>query len=176
MENWKNLTSNILMGLSLIAVGLNTAIDNQIVFAKSTQPQKCNIYGYVNTANTQNLNIRNFASSNSKIIAQIPANETVQIIAALNEWAKITNSSSGFKGSGWVSLSKLGISTTGYGTKGVNIYANTNLKSRKLGLIPPNTNLKLIDCQGEWAKVQYQNLKGWLAKPDQCGAALTSCS
>jgi SH3-like domain-containing protein len=176
MENWNNFTSKTLIGLSLIVVGLNTGIDNQIVFAKSTQPQRCNIYGYVTTANNQKLNVRNNANNNSKTIAQIPANETVQIITTVGEWAKITNSSNGFKGTGWVSFSKLGISTTGYGTKGVNVYANANFKSRKLGLIPPNTNTKLIGCQGDWAQIQYKSIKGWLAKPDQCGAALTSCS
>ncbi len=35
---------------------------------------------------------------------------------------------------------------------------------------------KLLGCQGDWSRVEYQGVKGWLAKEDQCGAALTSCS
>ncbi|MHC5831645.1 MAG: SH3 domain-containing protein, partial [Nostoc sp.] len=36
--------------------------------------------------------------------------------------------------------------------------------------------VKLLGCQGDWAQVEYQGVKGWLVKEDQCGAALTSCS
>ncbi|MEH2007244.1 SH3 domain-containing protein [Nostoc sp.] len=120
--------------------------------------------------------MRSGASTNNTIIGQIPIKETVQIISAAGNWVQITNASDGFKGTGWVSVPKLGLTTRGYGTNGVNFYVNTSQQSQKVGRIPANTAVKLLGCQGDWAQVEYQGVKGWLTRKDQCGAALTSCS
>ncbi|MFN6465267.1 MAG: SH3 domain-containing protein [Nostoc sp. DedVER02] len=168
--------SKLLIGLvfSCIPVTLNIGIADQIALAKSTNPHKCDIFAYV--TDPEGLNVRSGASTNNKILGQIPINETVQVIAAVRDWVKITNASDGFKGTGWVSLPRLGLTTRGYGTDSVDIYAHNNQKSRKAGRIPANTAVKLLGCQRDWAQVEYQGIKGWLKKQDQCGAALTSCS
>lgn len=174
----KNQASKLITGLALISSSMliNTGIANEIVLAKSKQPQKCNIYAYVTDQNSQGLNVRNGASSRKRILGNIPINETVKIIAILGNWVQITNASDGFKGTGWVSLPNLGISTRGYDTNGVDIYINPNQKSEKVKRISAGENIKLLGCQEDWALVEYQGIKGWLAKEDQCGAALTSCS
>ncbi|OUL22206.1 SH3 domain-containing protein [Nostoc sp. 106C] len=174
----KNQALKLATGLALIctSVAINTGIANQMVLAKSKNPEKCNIYAYVNVSASQALNVRSGASSNNKVLGQVPVNDTVQVVGFLPNWAKITNASGGFKGTGWVSLAKLGLSTRGYGTKGVKLYAKTNQKSQVIVRVPPNTNVKLLGCQGGWALVEYKAIKGWLVREDQCGAALTSCS
>ncbi|MBW4564413.1 MAG: SH3 domain-containing protein [Mojavia pulchra JT2-VF2] len=174
----KNQALKLAVGFAFIctSVAINTGIANQIVLAKSKSPQKCNIYAYVNVSDSQLLNVRSGASTNNKILGQVPVNETVQIVAFVPNWVKITNASDGFKGTGWVSLPKLGISTTGYGTSGVKLYAKTNKKSQIVTKAPPRENVKILSCQGQWALVEYKGVKGWLAREDQCGAALTSCS
>ena len=174
----KNSASKLVIGLafSCISVMLNTGIANQIVLAKSTNPQKCDILAYVTHTGSQGLNVRSGASTKNKIIGQIPINETVQIIRAAGNWVQITNASHGFKGTGWAFVPKLGLTTQGYGTNGVYLYATTSEQRRKVRRIPSNTAVKLLGCQGDWAQVEYQGVKGWLRRKDQCGAALTSCS
>ncbi len=155
---------------------LNTGIANQISLAKSTNPQKCDILAYVTDTDPQGLNVRSNASTKSKILGQIPINETVQVVAAAGDWVEITNASDGFQGTGWVFVPKLGLTTQGYGTNGVDLYASSSQESQKVGRIPANTAVKLLGCQGDWAQVEYQSVKGWLTREDECGAALTSCS
>ncbi|MHC5734801.1 SH3 domain-containing protein [Nostoc sp.] len=174
----KSPASKLVIGwaFSCISVMLNTGIANQIALAKSTNPQKCDILAYVTDTDPRGLNVRSNRSSKSKILGQIPINETVQVVAAAGDRVQITNASDGFQGTGWVFVPKLGLTTRGYGTNGVDLYANTNQQSQKVGRIPANTVVKLLGCQGDWAQVEYQDIKGWLTREDQCGAALTSCS
>jgi uncharacterized protein YgiM (DUF1202 family) len=174
----KKPLSKLVMGLifSCISVTLNTGIAHQIVLAKSTNLRKCDILAYVTDTDPQGLNVRSGVSTKNKILGKIPINETVQVIGAVRNWVQITNASDGFQGTGWVFALNLGLTTRGYGTNGVDIYAKTNQESRKAGRIPANTPVKLLSCQGDWAQVEYQGVKGWLTRQDQCGAALTSCS
>ncbi|MEH2312466.1 MAG: SH3 domain-containing protein [Nostoc sp.] len=174
----KNPVSKLVIGLtfSCISIILNTGIAHQISLAKSTNPQKCDILAYVTDTDPQGLNVRSSASTNNTIIGQIPINETVQVIGAARDWVQITNASDGFQGTGWVFVSKLGLTTRGYGTNGVDLYASSSQQSLKVRRIPANTVVKLLGCQGDKAQVEYQSVKGWLTKEDQCGAALTSCS
>lgn len=172
----KPINQTMALAISCITLLSNTAITNQIVLAQATKPSKCDISVYVIDKDPQGLNIRNGASTNNRILGKVPQNETVKILATSGTWAQINNTGSGFKGTGWAYLPNLGISTRGYNTKGVDIYASANPKSRKLARVPASTNVKFIGCQGQWVQVEYKGVKGWLTKLDQCGAALTSCS
>jgi uncharacterized protein YgiM (DUF1202 family) len=177
-KNSNYQVSRLVIGLGLISIGalINTGIADQIVLAKSTNVRKCDIFAYVTDTDPQGLNVRSGASASSKILGQIPINETVQVIAAVKNWVQITHASDGFSGIGWVHVPKLGISTRGYGTNGVDLYASTSQQSRKISRIPANESLKLLGCHGDWAQVEYQGNQGWLAREEQCGAALTTCS
>jgi len=174
----KNPASKLVIGLAFSCIGvmLNTGMADQIGLAKSTNLQKCDILAYVTDIDSQGLNVRSGASTNKRILGQIPINETVQVIRAAGDWVQITNASYGFQGTGWVFVPKLGLTTRGYGTNGVDLYASSSQQSKKVRRIPANTAVKLLGCQRDWARVEYQGVKGWLAKEDQCGAALTSCS
>ncbi|MBD2614691.1 MAG: SH3 domain-containing protein [Nostoc sp. GBBB01] len=173
-----NFTKKLALGLafSCISVMLHNGIANQIALAESKKLQKCDIFAYVTDTDPQGLNVRTGASTKHRILGQIPINQTVQVVAAVKNWVQITNPSDGFQGTGWVFVPNLGLSTQGYGTNGVEIYANSNEQSRKIGIIPANTPVQLLGCRGDWAHIEYQGTKGWLKREDQCGAALTSCS
>lgn len=160
--------------LSCLSVFIYSGLTNQIVFAQSS-PQACDILAYVIDTDPQGLNVRNGAGTRNKVLGQIIINETLQVVAALGNWVQITNVSNNFPGTGWVFAPKLGISTRGYGNNGVDIYSHSNLESRKIARFPANTNVTLLSCRGDWARVEYQGVKGWLAREDQCGAALTTC-
>jgi SH3-like domain-containing protein len=166
----------IVFSFSCMSVLVNTGIANHHVLAQPPQPQKCDISAYVITKNPQGLNVRSGASPTKRILGKIATNETVKITAASGKWVQVTDITGDFQGTGWVYLPMLGISSRGYGTNGVNLYTSADQKSQKVGRIPPSTSVKLLGCQGEWAQVEYQGIKGWLASEDQCGAALTSCS
>ncbi|YAF98526.1 MAG: SH3 domain-containing protein [Nodularia sp. CChRGM 3473] len=174
----KNPLSLLMMvsTLSFTSVFIISSVTKQTVFAQSPNPEACDILAYVIDPDPQGLNVRNGASTGNKILGQIIINETLQIVAALGSWVQITNVSNGFQGTGWVYAPKLGISTRGYGTNGVNLYTSTNLESSKIAKIPANANLTLLGCRGDWAQIEYQGVKGWLAREDQCGATLTICS
>ncbi|MCC5665447.1 SH3 domain-containing protein [Nostoc sp. CHAB 5784] len=174
----KNSANKLAIGLvfSCISVMLNSGIANQIALAESRKIQKCDIFAYVTDTDPQALNVRSGRSTKKRILGQIPINETVQVVAAAKDWVQITNASDGFKRTGWVFVTKLGLSTQGYGTNGVDLYTSNSQESQKVGRIPANTAVKLLGCQGDWAQVEYQGVKGWLTREDQCGAALTSCS
>ncbi|MDM9382389.1 SH3 domain-containing protein [Chlorogloeopsis sp. ULAP01] len=173
-----NRASKLLVGLifSCVSVLVNTGIGDGSVLAKTIKQQKCNVYAYIIHQDPQGLKVRSGASPTHKILGKIPTYETVQIIAILGKWVQITNASGGFKGTGWIYLPTLGVSARGYGTEGVDLYASSDRKSKKLGRVPANVNVKLLGCRGQWAHVEYRGIKGWLAREDQCGAALTSCS
>ncbi|PMB53400.1 ligand-binding protein SH3 [Fischerella thermalis CCMEE 5201] len=166
----------IALAFSSISVLVNTGIANHHVLAQSPKQQKCDIYAYVISKNPQGLNVRSGASPTYKILGKIATNETVKITAALGKWVQVTDVTGDFTGTGWVYLPMLGISSRGYGTNGVNLYSTADQQSQKVGRIPSSSSVKLLGCQGEWAQVEYQGIKGWLASEDQCGAALTSCS
>ncbi|MEH2455286.1 SH3 domain-containing protein [Nostoc sp.] len=174
----KNPASKLVIRLTFICISvmLNTGIVHQIALAKSINPQKCNILAYVTDTDAQGLNVRSGASTYNTILGQIPINETVQVIGGAGDWVQITNASDGFQGTGWVFVPKLGLTTRGYGTNGVDLYASSSQQSLKVRRIPANTVVKLLGCQKDWAQVEYQGVKGWLTREDQCGAALTSCS
>jgi SH3-like domain-containing protein len=174
----KNQPLNLLIGLAVIStsVVINTGVANQVVLARTKNLERCNIFAYVIDQDTKGVNVRSGVSSKSRILGTIPANETVNVIGYAGNWARVTKASAGFQGTGWVYLPMLGISSRGYETNGVNLYAHPNQKSRKVGRVPANLNLKLLGCKGSWAYVEYNTTQGWLAREDQCGAALTSCS
>ncbi|HEY9694859.1 MAG TPA: SH3 domain-containing protein [Oculatellaceae cyanobacterium] len=189
----QNIAKNLLIIFSLSCISCadpETTSQNVSTPATPTAPQnvstpaaspkianqeKCNIYAYVVDEDPQGLNVRSSPNSNSQILGKIPTQETVNAIASSGNWVKITNASGGYQGDGWVYSSLLGIATRGYDTNKVNIYANASNNSQKLGTIPTNTSIKMLGCNGEWAQVEYQGLRGWLAREDQCGAALTTC-
>ncbi|HEY0173577.1 MAG TPA: hypothetical protein VGB98_21375 [Pyrinomonadaceae bacterium] len=66
-----------------------------------------------------------------------------------------------FDKKGWVSGYMLGISTMGYGTKGIKLYAGVR-GLKILGTIPPEAEVKVSGCAGDRMLVRYRSLNGWL--------------
>jgi uncharacterized protein YgiM (DUF1202 family) len=127
----------ITLAFSSISVLINTGIANHHVLAQSPKQQKCDIYTYIVSKDPQGLNVRSGASPTHNILGKIATNETVKITAALGKWVQVTSVTGDFKGTGWMYLPILGISSRGYGTNGVNLYTNADQQSQKIGRIPP---------------------------------------
>ncbi len=158
-----------------------------ILLAQRTPAKQvpCRFDAYIIDKDPQGLNVRSSPGSNQRVIAKIPTN-TEGVIATVSacqgDWVQISQAEtiggkavfSGKKG--WVYAPLLGTSTRGYGSKGgVFVYASPSSQSRKLGKIPATTQVKLLGGNGQWAFVEYKNLKGWLAPEEQCGNPVTTC-
>lgn len=146
--------------------------------------RSCQIYAYVIDKDPQGVNVRSAPNSSARVLKKLPTNTPavfVDITASQGQWMEINNADNAggtrlFQGKGWVYASLLGTSTRGYGTRGVTVYQSNNNRSRVVGRIPPTTEVKLLSCSGEWAYVSYQRVQGWIARIDQCGNPLTTCS
>ncbi|MBW4577590.1 MAG: SH3 domain-containing protein [Aphanothece sp. CMT-3BRIN-NPC111] len=146
--------------------------------------QACNIFAYVIDKDPQGVNVRSGPGVNYKIIGKLPTTTdeaSAELVASQRGWVQLGKVESEpniqLQGNGgWVAASLLGTSTRGYETKSVNIYANATTQSRAVGRIPARTDLKLLGCNGSWAKVEYKGIVGWLAREEQCATRLTTCS
>jgi SH3-like domain-containing protein len=80
-----------------------------------------------------------------------------------------------FEKKGWVSGNMLGIATRGYGTKGVKLYAGAG-KGKTLGIVPPEAEVTVAGCSGDWMRIKYKTLAGWLEPEAQCPNPVTNCN
>lgn len=156
-----------------VAVIQNRAADSK---------QMCQISAYVIDKDPKGLNVRSAPGSSSEIIGNLsttPIAVIVDVTASQGDWVELSKAQSPekieFQGTGWVYTQLLGTSTRGYGSKGVSVYANPNAQSSAIGRIPASTGVKLLGCEQSWALVEYQDLKGWIARDAQCPNPLTTC-
>ena len=145
--------------------------------------RNCQISAYVIDKDPQGLNVRNAPSTSGRILKKLATTTpevSVDITASQGNWMEINKAVDGegktiFQGKGWVYAPLLGTSTRGYETRSVNAYASANNRSRVVGRIPANTSVTMVSCNGNWAYVSHQQIKGWIAKIDQCATSLTTC-
>lgn len=145
----------------------------------SSKSTSCEIRAYVIEQDAHGLNVRSSPNS-GQILGVLPANTDVRVFASQGNWmliSPIDSQSQGikFQGKGWVYIPLLGISTRGYGKNTVAVFVSANYKSKVVGHIPSSRSVKLLSCQGQWALVEKDGVKGWLPPEDQCAAALTTC-
>ncbi len=148
-----------------------------------SQTQKsCQISAFVIDKDPKGLNVRSGPGTNYKIIGNLPTTQVgviVDLAASQGKWVQLTKAESPekveFQGTGWVSSQLLGTSTRSYGTDGVSVYSSANPQSSVIGRIPPETGVKLLGCDQEWAMVEYEGLKGWIEPEAQCPNPLTTC-
>jgi SH3-like domain-containing protein len=157
--------------------------------APSTQkltvaPAGCNVEAYVVDSDPKGLNVRDAPGAQGRVVAVIPRDEDGTIVrlsaSSANGWVQIDRAETVggtvvFDKKGWVSGNMLGTSTRGYGTKGVKLYAAAR-KGSAVGTAPPEGEVKVAGCAGDWIKVKYKNLTGWLQPEDQCPNPVTLCN
>ncbi|HEX8557882.1 MAG TPA: SH3 domain-containing protein [Pyrinomonadaceae bacterium] len=147
-------------------------------------PAACKVEAYVVDKDPGGLNVRDAPGPAGKVVAVIPLDEegtTVNIVASSpNGWVQIERAetvmgSVVFDGKGWVSGNMLGVSTRGYGTKGVRLYAAAG-RGKAVGTIPPEAEARVAGCSGGMMRVRYKNLTGWLEPDAQCASPVTNCN
>ena len=154
--------------------------------ARSTQKAgaACAVEAYVVDPDPKGLNVRDAPAVNGRVVAVIPLDEdgtVVRLVASSpNGWVQIDRAETiggtvVFDKKGWVSGNMLGTETRGYGTRGVKLYAAAR-KGSVVGTAPPEAEVRVAGCAGDWVRVKYKNLTGWLEPEDQCPNPVTLCN
>jgi SH3-like domain-containing protein len=152
---------------------------------KLTLSPACNVEAYVVDPDPKGLNVRDAPGVGGRVVAVIPSDVdgTVVHLAAssANGWVQIDRAETiggtvVFENKkGWVSGNMLATETRGYGTRGVRLYAAAR-KGSAVGTVPPENEVRVAGCSGDWIKVRYKNLNGWLQPEDQCPNPVTTCN
>ena len=131
------------------------------------------------------LNVRAAPGVQGRVVAVIPldGDGTVVHLAASNAngWVQIDRAETVGgevvfdKKKGWVSGNMLATETRGYGTRGVKLYAAAR-KGSAVGTVPPENEVRVAGCSGDWVKVRHKSLAGWLQPEDQCPNPVTVCN
>lgn len=165
-----------------IILAFFTLLDNTTSLAqKPTSSATCQIGAYVIDNDPQQLNVRSNPNPHSAIVGRLPINTEVEVFASQGNWMLISPLIPNverikYQGRGWVYAPLLGISTRGYDRDNVAVFARASYQSVVVGQIPSDRQVNLLSCQGKWALVEKEGVKGWLSPEDQCAAALTTCS
>src|SRR5919205_1069302 len=149
-----------------------------------TPPAPCDVEAYVVDRDPKGMNVRDAAGVGGKGFAVIPPDEdgaVVHLVAsAPNGWVQIDRAEK-IDGTvvldrkGWVSGNMLATETRGYGTRGVRLRGEGSA-AKLIGMIPPETEVRVAGCAGKRMKVKYKNLSGWLEREDQCPNPVTLCN
>jgi SH3-like domain-containing protein len=150
--------------------------------SSASSQKTCQISAYIIDKDPKGLNVRSGPGNDYKILGTLPTN-TLAVIVSLTgsqgDWVQLSKAQGAekieFQGSGWVYAPLLGTSTRGYATKSVSVYSAVNSQSQVIGTIPSQRGTKLLSCDRDWALVEYESLKGWIAPEAQCPNPLTTC-
>jgi uncharacterized protein YgiM (DUF1202 family) len=172
---------NLYIKLSSLSILLTVLFNFVYTSPVLADYNSCQLRAYVIDKKSDLLNVRTQPNARSSIVGKLPGNTDVQILKTIGNWMLISPVSPetqniAFQGQGWVFKSLLGIGTRGYGQKSVPVFSRANSDSRTTGSIPASRPVKLLSCQGTWALVEKNGVRGWLPSKNQCGYALTSCS
>lgn len=167
------------------AVGTSAAASTVGRAPYTTTPAACDVDAYVVDPDPKGLNVRDAPGVGGKVVAVIPADAdgtVVHLVASGPDgWVQIDRAETIMgtvvfeKKKGWVSGNMLGISTRGYGTKGVKVRGEGKA-GKVLGTIPSEAEVTVAGCAGRRMRVKYQKLTGWLDPDAQCPNPVTLCN
>jgi SH3-like domain-containing protein len=144
----------------------------------------CNVDAYVLDPDPKGLNVRDAPGVEGRVVAVIPLDAdgtNVHLTAASpNGWVQIDRAETimgavVFDKKGWVSGNMLGIMTRGYEGRGVKLYDRPRAR-KAAGKLPSEDEVKVAGCEGDWMRVKYKSVSGWLAPADQCSSPVTTCN
>ena len=144
----------------------------------------CDVEAYVVDPDPKGLNVRETPGAGGCVVAVIPLDEdgtVVHIVASNpNGWVQIDRAETVmgavvFDKKGWVSGNMLGLSTRGYGTRGVKLRGDGKAE-KVIGTIPSEAEVRVAGCADDRIRVRYKNLVGWLDPEDQCPSPVTTCN
>ena len=130
-------------------------------------------------------NVRKTPSGDIILKLERNSDYIIYIVACQGRWFKVdkiepTDSKIDIPGgAGWIHGSVIGFSTRNYGNQKLNLYEKANANSKVVEVLKYETELKLVDIEGEWVKVEWNNdgkkIIGWIEKEWLCGNPYTNC-
>lgn len=104
----------------------------------------------------KNLNLRDGKSTSANIVTVIPKGTKVELVEGEDEWSKVIyNSQTGYVYRDYLSISK-------YAWTNLNLREDSTITSRVLAIIQKNSRVEVLDTQGDWSKVIYQDEEGYV--------------
>lgn len=162
-------------------VNQQSGVAAQKAEAKSTP---CNFSAYVDDSTP--VNVRSGPGTNYSILGKLPTDPEeviVNITACKGNWLKVGQAKNIIKNevllpgkTGWVNASTLGIGIS-VGTKGkAPIYASPDAKSKVVGNVTKVAEgAKVLSGQGQWIRIKYNKITGWIKPENQCARSVTTC-
>ncbi len=130
-------------------------------------------------------NIRN--SPGGKVIAKInpsdfPDGCMFEIVEASNGWLRIQGTLQGPDNEinlpndeGWIHNSVVSIGTRNYSGHRINILDAPNSRKSVGSINIEVSGLRIIDLCGNWVKISYRGITGWVSSDWLCGIPWTNC-
>lgn len=162
-----------------------------LTFAQAAQditlaPVTCKLTAYVIDPDPKGLNVRSGPGKTFRVVGTLPHSDSgviIQVIGAKDDWMLIekpenlddTDNKELPKLKGWVYASMLGTMTRHPTNGSVKLHHTFDARSRVVGQLADETEVRLRTCFGGWAGVEYKRLCGWLAPASQCGNPVTTC-
>jgi SH3-like domain-containing protein len=143
---------------------------------------RCDISAYVVDHDAAGLNVRAGPSATAPVLRVISnaGSAVARIRGQSGAWFQVStivdaeDERNLFSGNGWVHASLLGLDAANADPK---LYAGPSTQSRALArLVPDLSQVTLIGCAGDWARVRASGRLGWLSPGGQCSNPLTTCS
>lgn len=139
----------------------------------------CRIRAYVTDPDPKGTNVRSGPGSQFNAVAKIPHQNEEPIVTlsgAEKDWGLLEKAESIegkdlLQNKGWIYLPLLATNTR----EKTKIFSSPDRQSKVQGTIPPETEVKLLSCEGEWAKISHGVLSGWIAPESQCPNPVTTC-
>lgn len=141
----------------------------------------CAISAFVLDRDPVGLNVRAGPSTRSRVLRVIAneASAVAEIRGQSGAWFRVVriydaeDNATLFSGQGWVHNSLLGLAVANGNPR---LYAAPASRSRVIArLIPDDSQVTLIGCSGDWARVRNDGREGWLPREGQCSSPLTTC-
>ena len=147
----------------------------------------CDVQAYVIDKDPKGLNVRSEPNAKSKILGALPPLTDITIVGVQGGWLRIGSAESenantgemaqGLPQSGWISRRLVGTDTRNYGEVSEYFLHEAPDKKSKVITDPRAATLPIVDCDGEWVKVEAKEGKaGWLERQGQCANWRTNCS
>lgn len=144
----------------------------------------CDVEAYVLDTDPKGLNVRDSPGVGGRVVAVIPLDEDGTIVhlvaSSPNGWVQLDRAETiggtvVLNKRGWVSAHMLGTESRGYGSQSVKLFARPRAR-KTVGVMPPETEVRVAGCEANWVSVKYKSLSGWLQPSDQCPNPVTTCN
>ncbi|MBN2224520.1 MAG: SH3 domain-containing protein [Deltaproteobacteria bacterium] len=180
----------ILFVLYLVLSALLLALPTVAAETADDEVVPCDVECYVISDDPAGVKVRSGPGEEYPVIATLSTESIVtvslQITGTSGEWLRVTDlyvvkesATDGYEKmldiTGWVTGPVLGVRAWPLEAPLVPLYEEQNTTSPVLTRLPRDAGVAVIGCNGDWLKVNYKGIEGWLAPGTYCGAAFTNC-